>query len=113
MKPRPFGRRAPSRRAAPQALVPVAVRGAAASSCLPDTALPSVEDEVAAWKIARGSVVPFPWRQFALMAGLSFGIASFVLPEATNDTMQWPLYALTAISFYVGLRRRETRNDRS
>ena len=109
MKPRPFGRRALSRRVAPQAPVPAAVRDASVSSCLPDTALPSVEDEVAAWKIARGSVVPFPWRQFALMAGLSFGIASFVLPEATNDTMQWLLYVLTAISFYVGLRRRKAQ----
>src|ERR1700761_5562135 len=68
------------------------------SSLSPDAALTSVDDEIEAWKSERGSVVPFPWRQFSLMAGLCFGIASFVLPDTVNDAVQWPLYALTAIS---------------
>lgn len=49
-----------------------------------------------------------PWRQLSLMAGLCFGIASFVLPDSINDAVQWPLYALTAASFYTGLRKRKS-----
>jgi len=102
------------RRAAPQVTAgqPAAAPPAAAAQPLvtplsPSPALPSIEEEIAAWKSARASAAPFPWRQFSLMAGLSFGIASFVLPQSVNDTMQWPLYALTAISFYAGLRKRK------
>lgn len=69
--------------------------------------LASIEDEVEAWKAARGPVVSFPWRQCSLMAGLCFGIASFVLPNTVNDAVQWPLYLLAAISFYAGLHKRK------
>ena len=109
MEPRrTFGRR-------PQPAIPPVLTPAPAAEPIPaslshDAALPSVEDEIAAWKAARGSVVPFPWRQLSLMAGLCFGIASFALPAAVNDTMQWPLYALTAISFYVGLHKRKIKS---
>jgi hypothetical protein len=47
-----------------------------------------------------------PWRQLALMASLCFGIASFVLPDATNDALQWVLYGLMAMSLFAGLSRR-------
>jgi hypothetical protein len=47
-----------------------------------------------------------PWRQISLMASLCFGIASLVLPDTVNDTVQWLLYALTAVSLYGGLRKR-------
>ena len=82
---------------------------AAEHALSPDAALPSVEEEIAAWKAEKGSVVPFPWRQLSLMAGLCFGVASFVLPAAINDTMQWPLYALTGISLYAGLHKRKAK----
>jgi len=39
------------------------------------------------------------------MAGLCFGIASFVLPDSINDVAQWPLGALMIASFCVGLRK--------
>jgi hypothetical protein len=67
-----------------------------------------VAAELAAWKrdrIAR----PFPWRQVSLMAGLCFGIASLVLPERINDAAAYGLYALSALSFLSGLRRRRQR----
>jgi hypothetical protein len=105
---RSFGRRAASLPTVPQAVAPEPVPEPGLSH-LPDTAHPSVEDEIAAWKAARGSVVPFPWRQLSLMAGLCFGIASFVLPATVNDTMQWPLYMLAAVSFYVGLHKRKAK----
>jgi hypothetical protein len=79
------------------------------SSLSPDATLASVDDEIEAWKAARGSVIPFPWRQLSLMAGLCFGIASFVLPDTVNDAVQWPLYALTAISLYAGLHKRKAK----
>lgn len=109
MEPRRnFGRRAALQPAVPRAAAPAPVQPTI--SCPPPEAtLPSVEDEIEAWKAARGSVVAFPWRQLSLMAGLCFGIASFVLPDTVNAAMQWPLYALTAISLYAGLRKRKTK----
>lgn len=107
---RSFGRRsgphsataelAPPAPLAEPAVIPPSVR---------TPALPSIEDEIEEWKRARGYRVLFPWRQLSLMAGLCFGVASFVLPGEVNDVVQWPLYILTAISFYVGLRRRKNK----
>jgi hypothetical protein len=109
-------RRTFGRRAVPQPPVSRAVTQplghpieAVLSSPPPIATLASVDDEIEAWKAARGPVVPFPWRQFSLMAGLCFGIASFVLPDTVNDVVQWPLYALTAISLYVGLHKRKAK----
>ena len=109
-------RRTFGRRAVPQPLAPLAAAQASAnliepipSSPPPSATSDSVDDEIEAWKAARGPVIPFPWRQLSLMAGLCFGIASFVLPDTVNDAMQWPLYALTAISLYAGLRKRKTK----
>jgi hypothetical protein len=106
---RSFGRRAACLPAVPQAVAPEHVSKPGLSSHLPDTAHLSVEDEIAAWKAARGSVVPFPWRQLSLMAGLCFGIASFILPATINDTLQWPLYALAAVSLYAGSHKRKAK----
>jgi hypothetical protein len=110
-------RRTFGRRAVPQPPVPCAVTQAPdhpaqprLSFLSPDATLASVDDEIAAWKAARGPVIPFPWRQLSLMAGLCFGIASFVLPSTVNDAVQWPLYALTAVSLYVGLRKRKNKS---
>lgn len=66
----------------------------------------SKKDEAEASMSLRRAVSNFPWRQFSLMAGLCFGIASFVLPVAVNDAVQWPLYILTAISLWAGLHKR-------
>jgi hypothetical protein len=41
------------------------------------------------------------------MAGLCFGIASFVLPDSVSDDLQWLLYVLAAASLYAGLRKRK------
>jgi hypothetical protein len=106
---RSFGRRAPLQPTVSQAVAPAPVLEPDLRSHLSDAVSPSIEDEIAAWKEARGPVVPFPWRQLSLMAGLCFGIASFVLPATVNDTMQWPLYALTAASLYAGLRKRKAK----
>jgi hypothetical protein len=43
------------------------------------------------------------------MASLCFGTASLVLPGAVNETLQWPLYGLAAISFLAGVRRRRAK----
>jgi len=104
---RNFGRRAAARPPAAHAIAPA--REPILPSLSPDVVLPSVEDEIAAWKAARSSVVLFPWRQLSLMAGICFGIASFVLPATVNDAVQWPLYALAAASFYVGLHKRKAK----
>ncbi|HEX4104643.1 MAG TPA: hypothetical protein VHX92_00275 [Rhizomicrobium sp.] len=117
-------RRTFGRRATPQLPTPRAVTEAAEapshpafrhpvapilSSPSPDAAFGSVDDEIAAWKASRGPVIPFPWRQLSLMAGICFGVASFVLPDTVNQAVQWPLYALTAISLYAGLRKRKSK----
>jgi hypothetical protein len=108
---RTFGRRAVPQAPAPYAMPQAPSRPAEPilSSRSPDATLASVDDEIEAWKAARGSVIPFPWRQLSLMAGLCFGIASFVLPDTVNDAVQWPLYALTAISLYAGLHKRKAK----
>ena len=67
---------------------------------------PSIDDELREWKQARKMAFQIPWRQLFVMAGLSFGIASFVLPDSLSDDLDWPLYALAAASFYAGLRKR-------
>jgi len=108
---RTFGRRAVSQPPVPRAVTQALGHPVEPilPSLSPDVTLASVDDEIEAWKAERGSVIPFPWRQISLMAGLCFGIASFVLPETVNDVVQWPLYALTAISFYVGLYKRKAK----
>lgn len=75
----------------------------------PEGMAPSIEDEIKAWKSARRSLAGFPWRQLSLMAGLCFGIASFVLPASVNDAVQWPLYALAAAGFCAGFSKRKAK----
>ncbi len=67
---------------------------------------PSLEDELREWKLARKRNFEIPWRPLSLMATLCFGIASLVLPDSVNDTVQWLLYALAAASLYAGFRKR-------
>jgi hypothetical protein len=107
---RTFGRRPGSRPQAtePAPRIPLAT-AAAVSPPAAAGALASIEDEIEEWKQARGYRAIFPWRQLSLMAGLCFGVASFVLPNQVNDVVQWPLYILAAISFYAGLRKRKNK----
>jgi hypothetical protein len=65
-----------------------------------------IDDELREWKNARRAAFKIPWRQLSIMAGLCFGIASFVLPDSISDDLQWLLYGLAAASFYFGLRKR-------
>ena len=74
--------------------------------------LPSLDDELREWKLARKQNFAFPWRPFSLIATLCFGIASFALPDSVNDNVQWLLYALAAASLYAGFRKRR-RNTKS
>lgn len=69
----------------------------------------SPEEELQAWKAERSRerFAHFPWRQVALMAGLCFGIAGFVLPDSMNDTLSWLFYALSAASFAAGIMKRK------
>jgi hypothetical protein len=73
---------------------------------------PSLEDELAAWKLERRrslGLLLVPWRPLYLIASLSFGIASFALPDSINSWADWLLYALSAASLVVWfLGRRET-----
>ncbi|MGH6827766.1 MAG: hypothetical protein ACREFW_02505 [Rhizomicrobium sp.] len=64
-----------------------------------------MDDELQEWKRARPFL--FPWRAFSLVAGLSFGAASFVLPDSINRMLEWPLYLLSASALYAGLRKRQ------
>jgi hypothetical protein len=69
-----------------------------------------LDDDLRDWKRARKKNFEIPWRPLSLMATLCFGIASFVLPDSVNDTVQWFLYALMAASFFVGIRRRRQQS---
>ena len=67
---------------------------------------PSIDDELRQWKLARKQNFEIPWRPLSLMATLSFGIASYALPDSVKDNVQWLLYALAAASLYAGFRKR-------
>jgi hypothetical protein len=69
----------------------------------------SVDKELRAWKDARGSRFIMPWRQIYLMASLCFGIASFVLPDSVNDSVDyllWGLCGLSAFAWYNGRKKK-------
>ena len=76
------------------------------SALLMHTAGPPIDDEFHEWKKARKRHSGLPWRQLSLMASVSFGIASLVLPDSVSDTLDWVLYALMAVTAYAGLSRR-------
>jgi len=76
-----------------------------------DSESPSVDDEVRAWKQARGRTVPIPWKQLSFTASACFGIAGFVLPDSVNNVFEWLLYALAAASFYAGFRSRRHKRQ--
>ncbi|HEY1706883.1 MAG TPA: hypothetical protein VGG10_01360 [Rhizomicrobium sp.] len=71
----------------------------------------SLEEELDAWKMERRhslGLLLVPWRPLYLIASLSFGIASFALPDSINSWADWLLYALSAASLVVWfLGRRE------
>ena len=76
------------------------------SALLMHTASPPIDDEFREWKKARKWHSGLPWRQLSLMASVSFGIASLVLPDSVSDTLDWVLYALMAATAYAGLQQR-------
>ncbi|HWY60478.1 MAG TPA: hypothetical protein VNW15_01115 [Rhizomicrobium sp.] len=102
-----FGRRAAAK--TPQAPPPLVTKFARPAAVQPQAqpAAPSVDDEIKVWKKARGFT--FPLKLLTLMASLSFGIASFALPASVTQWAQWPLYALSAASLYVGFGRRKVK----
>ncbi|HEY0265192.1 MAG TPA: hypothetical protein VGC16_00475, partial [Rhizomicrobium sp.] len=65
----------------------------------------ATDAELQQWRKTR-KPLPLPWRQISLMAGLCFGLASFVLPADVNKAADWVLYALMAASFYASWRKR-------
>jgi hypothetical protein len=97
-----FGRRAPAQ--APKTPPPVMTKFSRPGATAPAVKTPSVDDELRQWKKSRRRA--FPIKLLALIASLSFGIASVALPKEINDEVQWPLYALSAASLYVGFRRK-------
>jgi hypothetical protein len=101
-----FGRRPAAK--APQAPPPMLSKFARPAETPPRARLAaaSVDDELKEWKKARGFT--FPLKPIALMASLCFGIGSFALPANITDWAQYPLYALSAASLYVGFHRRKS-----
>jgi hypothetical protein len=120
MKQRSFGRRGESQRqlsrsAAPVQAVARSARIESADRSIVNPVLLAAKPEISAlnddlreWKLARKQNFQIPWRPLSLIASLFFFVASFALPDSVNDVVQWPLYALAAASFYIGLRRRRT-----
>ena len=74
-----------------------------------DKEFASLDADLRQWKLARKQSFEIPWGSLSLMAGLCFGIASFVLPDSVNDDLQWLLYALVAASLYFGFFRHRRR----
>jgi hypothetical protein len=72
---------------------------------------PSIDEELQAWKEARGSQFKMPWSQLSLMASLCFGIASFVLPDSVNDSVDYLLWGLSAAAAYVWWTNRKKKAE--
>ncbi|MDE3115158.1 MAG: hypothetical protein KGL26_06105 [Pseudomonadota bacterium] len=118
--PRPFGRKGQTRRQPqrPASLAPAVVSRA---ECPPQIELApapqplaaaAIDEELQAWKQARKR--PIPWGPLSLMASLSFGIASFELPDSVNGIVNLLLYALSAMSLWVWFsKRREKRRAKA
>ena len=112
---RAFGRRNPQPqprvvRAEPKAVTPVkeASFEPSVEPSFPPSAktdFPTRDEDREDWEAERKHAFKLPWRQLSLMASLCFGIASFVLPEEVNDSVQWLLYGLIAASLYAGLSK--------
>jgi hypothetical protein len=68
---------------------------------------PDLNAELREWKAQRAFVIP--WRQISLMASLCFGLGSFVLPDSVSDYVNWLLYGLSAMSFYVWFSQRRAK----
>jgi hypothetical protein len=117
---RPFGRRGDPQRqpacamGARQAVAPGTRVGSAGGPLdrpvwpAEKPGFPTSDDDLREWKRARQGFA-MPWRQLSLMATLCFGVASLVLPDSVNDNVEWLLYALAAVSFYAGIRKRGGR----
>jgi hypothetical protein len=111
-----FGRRATSQGStAPRREFPASVETGVLATVpvpvvsAPATELPSLDDELRAWKENRKSGFEIPWQQIYLMASLCFGLASLVLTDTVNDAVDWLLYGLMAASFVAGISRRRKR----
>jgi hypothetical protein len=79
----------------------------------PHTGDGDVDTELAEWKATRKGAFKLPWRQLSLIASLCFGIASFVLPDGVNDMVNWLLYGLMAMSFYVGITGKKAKKTKA
>jgi hypothetical protein len=69
----------------------------------------STDAEMEAWRQARGSKFRIPWSQLSLVASLFFGVASFVLPDSVNSSVDWLLWGLAIMSFYVWFSNRRKK----
>ena len=115
MTAKTFGRRAsaaPVRREAkaPLPVAPVAAppppvetKPAETPVVVPPAAELSVDDELRRWKEQRRQTLftRLPWKQFSLFASISFGVASFVLPDNVNDAVDYLLWGLSLITFAI------------
>jgi hypothetical protein len=111
MQHRSFGRRGEPQRQLSRSTAPIqaAAQGARIESADRSLMTPvllaekpqlaSLDDELREWKRARKQNFQIPWRPLSLVASLFFCVASFALPDSVNDVVQWPLYALAAVSF--------------
>lgn len=105
--PNSFGRRVPQSKAprsVPAPMLPKRMQPE--TSPTPAAAMDPVDAEIREWKRARGS--HFPIKLLALVASVSFGVASIALPAQINRWAEWSLFALSAASLYAGFRRRKS-----
>lgn len=112
MTAKTFGKRSPAiaapvRREAPVANPvttpeppPIAEPQASAVAEAPEL---SVDEELRRWKEERSQTLftRLPWKQFSLFASISFGVASFVLPDDVNDAVDYLLWGLSLITFAI------------
>jgi hypothetical protein len=96
----PSGADAPANDASPQSGLSTDWRAEELPTISGETALDRFVDEIdiETWKAQRRTVRRTPWRQISLVAALSFGIGSFVLPGDVNAMIRPILWALSGLA---------------
>jgi hypothetical protein len=121
-----FGRKVPARAWGASGVLafptmPKIAPASASESVLPD--LPSlppadhhddVDTEIAEWNALRKAKrrsFREPWRTTSIVAGLGFGLSSWLLPDSVSNIMELVTGGLALAAFVVGFRPQSTLPD--
>ena len=101
--PEPAARRAPVAPAAPRMHADAGLLRAEAAAADDD-----MEREIAAWNTARKQrrrALREPWRSVSIVAGIGFGLSSWLLPDSVANVAELVTLGLSIASFAAAWRK--------